>query len=247
MKKATFILFLIASSFSFGQKSEIENLINQIVVNEIPNSFNFYYLVTKSLKEPEIYDSIGKYRRRELKMMDKEFPLDLIYKKNKKEGNWANYNLKKVRYVSEEYGNRTSPPRRKNIRFVKYNINQKEYDSLIENRKPHTIIVKKKWLWSKKNIWDNKKFHNEVIIAWEIDEEKHKEEKMYVEFSTPMFSKDKKYARISVFKNKRCNGNGFTALYQNIDGIWTHIMEYNELSSSVWVSHSRCEDISVSY
>jgi len=156
MKKQAFIFLLLVSSLSFGQKAEIEDLINQISKIEIPENFEHYFLVRKSLEQTEIYDSIQNYQIRELKMFDKQFQPNILYKKFTETTDWKNYELKNMQYVSNEFINPTSPPRSKNVRFVKYNINQKKYDSLFENKKPHTLIVKKKWIWNKNRIWKNK-------------------------------------------------------------------------------------------
>lgn len=247
MLRFMFIILFLLSTNIYGQKSEIESLINQIALNEIPDNFEYYFLVTKSLEERKIRDSLANYEIRELKMIDKDFPLDLIYGHNLEKTDWKKYELKNVRYVPEEYGNQSSPPRTKNVQFAKYNIDQKEYDSLLQNRKPHTIIVKKKWFWRKKRVWKNKQFHQQVVKAWKMNEENNKEEKLYLEFSKPLFSKNQKYARVSVFKSKRCNGNGFTTLYKNVNGVWKYLIEYNQVYSETIGTHSRCGDMSISY
>lgn len=250
MQKPIFIILFLASLNVYGQKSEIEDLINQIANNEVPEDFEYYFLVPKSLEQPKIYDSLQNFQIKEsgipgldfpLKLND--FPLNLIYSTSEEMTNWKNYDLKNVRYVSDEYIYQTSPPRSKTVRFVKYNIDQDEYDSLMQNKKSHTLLVRKKWFWNKNRIWDNPKFHNELVKAWKIDEEQNVEEKVYFHFSKPVFSKNKKYARVSVFKNKRCKGRGFTAIYEKQDnGIWKKIIEYNRLVSGVISSHIKCEE-----
>jgi hypothetical protein len=247
MKKLTFILMLSISSFSFGQKSDIENLINQIAKDEVPESFKYYFLVPKSIELEKINDSLQNYEIRELKMADKDFPKNFIYKHPKKEIiDWRQYNLHKANYVSDEYNYnyRLSPPQTKKIKFVKYNINQKKYDSLIDNKAPYTLIIKKKWFWNKKSIWNNKKKLNaEFVKNWKMDDKKNPEETVYFHFSKPIFSEDNKYALVSVFINKRCNGNGFTALYRNDNGIWNKIIESNQIASQCFSTHIKCEEI----
>lgn len=241
MKTLTFI-FLLITSFSFGQKSEIEELINQIAKHEIPENFEYYFLVSKSLEHPKIYDSIQNYQIRELRISDKDFPLNLIYKQSEETTDWKEYDLKNSKYVINEYNYQTtSPPSSKNVQFVKYNINQIKYDNLIKNKKPNTLIVKKKWLWSKKRIWD------EIVKVWKKDEKENLEEKMYFQFSKPIFSENKKYARVSIFKNRRCNGNGITALYKNDNGIWRKLIEFRQTASETVSTHIRCGDIIVNY
>lgn len=248
MQRITLIIFFIISTNNFGQNTEIENLINQIAKTEVPASFEYYFIVPKSLEQHKIYDSIQNYQIRDLKISDKDFPVNLISEPIEDIIDWKKYNLKNSKYVLNEYNYpTTSPPTSKNVVFVKYNIEQGEYDSLVENRKPQTLIVKKRWLWNKKNIWNNKKFHKELLIAWEIDKEKNLEETVYFQFSKPIFSTDKKYAKVSIFKNRRCNGTGFTALYRNENGIWRKLIEYNPVASQTISTHIRCEEISIKY
>ena len=231
----------------FFDKPEIKNLINQIIDYEIPENFEYFFLIPESLEQTKIKDSLQNYQIRELKIMDKHFPVNLIYIKSKEILNWKNYDLNLAKYIPDEQIKHTSPPTIKKIRFVKYNLKQREYDSLIRNREPHTLIVKKKWFWKKNKIWANEKFHTELKEAWRIDNEKNIEEKVYFQFSKPIFSKDGKYAKVSVFKNWRCNGSGFTALYKNDNGNWKKLIEFNGLSSRVFMSHSNCGDILIKF
>ena len=238
MKQKLLIISIFFSLISFGQNPDVKNLINQIADYEVPESFEYYFLVPESLEQPKIYDSLQNYQIRELKMMDKNFPTNLIYEKLGETVNWKNYHLKKVKYVPNERIKQISPPINKKVRFVKYNIGKKEYDSLIKNREPHTLIIKKKWFWNKNKIMDNDKFHAELKKAQQIDKENNIEEKIYFQFSKPIFSKDGKYAKVSVFKNWRYNGRGFTALYKNDDGNWKKLIEFNEMARKVSINHS---------
>ncbi len=252
MQRFTLIILCLISLNIYGQKAEIENLINQIAANEVPENFENYFLVPKSLEKPKVYDSLRNYQIRTLKMSYNDLPLSLILRQNKKNIDWKKYNLKNVIYVHNEHINNeyiylTAPPTGKNVQFVKHNIDQKKYDSLIKNKKPYTLIVKKKWLWNKKKIWDNEKFYNELIKAWKVDEEQNMEEKVYFQFSQPLFSTDKKYAKVSIFKNSRCKGTGFTSLYKNENGTWNKLIEYNKVISEVSMSHTKCGDIAISY
>lgn len=245
MKTLTFI-FLLVTSLSFGQKSEIEELINQIAKYEVPENFEYYFLVPKSIKQKKITDSLQNYQIRELKMVDKGFPENFINSKPKSETvNWKNYNLNETKLVSEKYNYNhiLSPPKTKKIKFVKYNIEQNKYDSLIENKEPYTLILKKKWYWNKNRIWKNKRLYTEFIESWKMDDKNNPEETIYYHFSKPVFSENKRYAILSFFKQRRCNGNGFTGLYRNDNGIWKKVMEFNQVASISSTSHIRCEEI----
>ena len=144
-------------------------MINQVAKSEIPENFEYYYLVPKSLEQEKINDSLPNYQMRELKMVDNDFTQNFINVQPKKETvNWKNYNLNESKLVSDEYNyNHTlSPPQTKKIKFVKYNIDQKKYDSLIDNKEPYTLIIKKKWLWNKNRIWNNKKLYADFVENW---------------------------------------------------------------------------------
>jgi len=245
MKTLTFI-FLLITSLSFGQKSEIEELINQIAKHEVPENFDYYFLVPKSLEQEKIDDSLQNYQIRELKLVDEDFPKDFIYTEPKNDTiDWRKYSLNKANYVSDEYNYSytLSPPKTKKIKFVKYNIDQNKYDSLIENKEPYTLILKKKWLWNKKRIWNNKNRYADFVKNWKIDDQTNPEETVYFHFSKPIFSEDNKYALVSVFKKRRCNGNGFTALYRNDNGIWNKAIEFNQISSKSISTHIKCKEI----
>ncbi len=246
MKKTAFILLLLVSSLSFGQKTEIESLINQISKVEVPENFEYYFLVSKSLEQEKVDDSLQNYQIRELKMVDEEFSENFINKQPKKEiVYWKNYNLNKAKLVPNEYNynHSLSPPQTKKIKFVKYNIDEKEYDSIVENKEPYTLIIKKKWLWNKKRIWNNTKVYAEFIENWKMDDKNNPEETVYYHFSKPVFSQNKRYALVTIFKRRRCNGNGFTALYRNDNGIWKKVMEFNQIASKSYSTHIRCEEI----
>lgn len=246
MKRLSFILLLI-SSLSFGQKTDIEELINQVAKDEVPENFEYYFLVSKSLEKKDTYDTIQNFQIRELKMIDKNFQSKFIQKKLAAPIDWKNYNLKNVHYVSNEFLSTSSPPRNMNVHFVKFNINQKKYDSLVKNKKPYTLIVKKKWVWNKNRIWSNKKFHELLTKAWEKDKKENIEEEVFFLFSKPIFSENKNYAKISISKNERCYKENFMVLYRKDNGIWKKMMEYNRTSSVVRVMDSKCKNISLRY
>ena len=230
----------------FGQNSDIENLINQIAKSEVPENFDYYYLVPKSLEQPKIFDSIQNIQILKLKIKDHNFPTNLLYKEFNETTDWKDYDLQNVRFVSSDYINLISPPS-KNVRFVKYNIEPQKYECIVKNKKPHTLIVKKKLFWNKNRIWENKKFYNELVNAWKIDMKMNMEEKIFFLFSKPFFFENNKYARITIWINRRCNGNGFTALYWNNNGTWEKLIEYNQIAIKNNGTHSKCEEISITH
>ncbi len=240
MRYFIIILLLILSINSFGQKTEIESVINQIASQEVPENFKFYYLMQESLQQPKEFDSLQLYQKTKLLRQDLNFPLELIVAKRSENVDWKDFNLENIKYIGKET-HRSSPPTMKQVYFVKYNIKQSELNSLLKNKNPHTLYIRKKWLWNKKRVW------NEVVKAWKKDEEQNIEEKMYFSFSKPTFSSDFKYARVSIFIYKRCNGNRYTVIYKNENGIWKKLIEYNQVVSKTFLTHVRCGDVLVTY
>ena len=247
MKTILLQISLLFSIVTFGQKSDIENIVNQILAEETQEKFEYYYLHSKSLEQPKVTDLLQNYQIRDFKKKDENFPVKLYYEEKKEIIDWKNYELKAVEYLPSDTIYRKLPPRSKNVMLVKYNIGQKEYDSIVKNRKPHTIVVKKKKIWNKNGIWTNKKFRNELEKAWKINKDINPEEELWFEVSKPIFTESMEYAKVSVFKNQPCKGTGFTAIYKSENGKWTKVYEYRYPSKIVVdVSHSKCEDISIS-
>lgn len=248
MLKSIFIIFIILSLNVYGQKIEIEDFINQIAKIEIPKSYEYYYLVPESLDQPKIYDSIKNYHIKEFRTNDKNLITNLYYQNNEEKVNWKDYDLEKAKFVINEFNyKRTSPPTVKIAQFVKYNISEEKFESIFGNKKPHTVIVKKKWYWNKKRMWENPKFRQELKSAYEKDEKECLEEKVYFQFSKPIFSSKGKYARVSIFRAGRCKGRGFTAIYKKDNNIWKKLREYNMNTSIVTISHASCGDVLITY
>jgi len=245
MKNYILILSIFSVLNIFGQDSMTASLVEGVIDHDFPKDFEHYLLFKEGLEEPIINDSLQKYQIRELKSVSNNFPLDLIYKSNEEIIDWTNYSLKNVKTLSSNKYKRFSPPLAKSIIFVKYNISPRKYDSILRNKKRHSIVVKKKLLWNKNKIWENKKLNEEVVKAWEIDEEINEEENIYFQISKPIFSKDHKYAKISVFENHRCKGEGYTLLYRYHNESWEMLLRYNFVSSKIWTSHAKCGNIQI--
>ncbi|MCC4212096.1 hypothetical protein [Leeuwenhoekiella parthenopeia] len=212
MKYLFFFISFFLSLNLFGQKAEIEQLINQVIKLEVPNNFEYYCLVSKSLTQGS----------------DQQ-PVD-----------WRNFDLENVRYLSE--GEFISGPETiKDVYFYKYNIPDAEYDSILKNKKPKTLHLKKRWYWNKKRIW------KEVVEAWKEDEEKHIEEQIFYSISKPVFSDDGSYAKVSILKQKKCKGIEFTGLYRNENGTWIKEREYDHVNSVRVMTHSNCGEVIVAY
>ncbi|MEP2278965.1 hypothetical protein [Maribacter sp.] len=245
MKNYILILSIFSVLNIFSQDPMTASLVESIIDHDFPKDFEHYLLFKEGLEDPIIKDSLQKFQLRELKLLDNNFPLDLIYRSNEETIDWTNYSLKNVKYLSRDKYKRFSPPLGKSIIFVKYNIKSGKYDSILSNKKLHTIVVKKKMLWNKNKIWKNKKLNQELVKAWEIDEKINDEENIYFQISKPIFSKDHKYAKISILENQRCKGEGYTELYRYHNETWEMLLRYNFVSSKVWISHAKCGNIRI--
>jgi len=240
MRYYLLIITLIISFQSISQQTDIVDLINQIAQQEVPDNYKFYFLLQESLENQKNNYRLQNHQKRALLNADSNFPFDLVDLRDDEVLDWGNFDIKKVKYIPKEL-HRSSPKTMKDVYFVSYHIKQTEMDRLLINRKPHTLYVKKKWLWTKKRVW------KEVVKVWKEDEKQHLEEQSYFGFSKPIFSSDKRYARISIFKNNRCKSRGRTIIYKNTNRIWKKVIEYNQVQSMVSMSHVSCGDVLVSY
>ncbi len=248
MKNLLIILSFLSCAQVFGQDTVIEQLMNQVARDEVPQNFKYYFLVPKSLEQDKMEDSLQNFQIRALRLLNKNFEASFLYEKPKNETvDWRNFNLKNAAYVSDDrkYNQVLAPPQTKTIRYVKYNIDQSVYDSLNNNKDPYTLIVRKKLLWRKNRIYSNFKRYKEFVENWKLDDKNNPEETVYFHFSKPRFSADGTFAVVTVFKKRRCNGNGFSALYMKENNVWVKILEFNQVSSQSVSSHIRCEELRI--
>lgn len=66
---------------------------------------------------------------------------------------------------------------------------KKTYNVL--NKKTYTLILKTKWFWNKKRIWNNEKFYNNFIEIWKKGDKLNPEESVYFHFSRSLFLENK--------------------------------------------------------
>jgi hypothetical protein len=105
MQKLLFILItFLFSNITFGQNADIENLINQIYKDRVPENFEYYNLVDSSFVTKFDKYSLNQY---ELSFIQKQF-LDFPYEdfieasKNCSTVNWNNYDLKNAKIYSKD-------------------------------------------------------------------------------------------------------------------------------------------------
>jgi hypothetical protein len=243
MKHILYIFTLLSIS-GYGQ-IKIDKLINQVANDVVPEAFNYYYLLENSLQDEKANDSINltfPNGKREFLKSFPNFPFDLGLKVKSEKINWKNYNLEKVKYITEVQAEKITRTT-KEIYFVDENIEKDKYDYLNENKELNSLIVRKNKRWNDIEIW------NEVEKAFKEDAEFQNEKKVYYVFSNPIFSKDNQYARITVLLNRRCKGSCTTYIYQYKDEEWTQIKEYGIYKLKAYITdiQGTCEDLIADY
>lgn len=226
-----------------GQQTDIKNLVNQIAAIEIPKDFEYYFLIPTSCKTSKINDSTQRACFHKLEQIDFNCPKKIISKKTKKVIHWDAYELNKAVCLPKTH--QQTPPTCKSIQFVNYRINKVIYDSLLAHKQPHTLILKKKWFWNKKRISKNQTFQDMLTKAWNFDEEQNQEENTYYQFSTPIFSEDQQYAKITIIENQRCIEKACLLIYKNENGIWTKLIEFELFNTKIEPQNTKCGSISI--
>ncbi|MFD1604110.1 hypothetical protein ACFSJW_08610 [Flavobacterium artemisiae] len=222
MKKL--ILSILLYSFQiYGQNADLEKTINLIIAEITPNNFKYINLVEENLIEKEFDYSIQNYQKREMLSKDSLFPTELITtpQKEKNRISWKTFKLNNCKIYPEKDCERI-------VTNSKYFIevkNKLEYDSIIKLNIPNTVIVITK-LGEPKAALKRKK-----AVEKAEKEEQNMEDKSYFSFSVPVFSENKKYFRITIYENKKGNGEGSSKIYKIENDILTEIFEYNRWST----------------
>ena len=224
LKRVSFLLIILCfHKYLICQDSDIEAVINATLKFETPSTFKSYYVYAESYINDTTIDSLSKSQIRDLEYYKRNFPLDLYYKKTDSIIDWREFILPKVSFIFED----KHPTTNMLVKFVPFKIENKKYDSIVLNRPKNNLVVKKRWFWSKKRIWKNEAFKKEVEKAFELNKKIHPEEFTYIKISRPIFSENGKYAKVSTYKNRVCDGYGNNIiLKRRDDNIWEPIYEF---------------------
>lgn len=247
MKALLCILSITLCLHLHGQHTAIENLVNQIAAIEIPEDFDYYFLLPTSGKTPKISDSTKTACFKKLQKIDHNCPKDIVTKRPKKSIDWSSYALNNAVYVGNKHTFLQTPPTSKTIQFVNYHISQTTYDSLVAHKKPHTLIIKKKWFWNKNRIFKNNAFQNILTQAWNTDEIINKEENIYYQFSTPVFSEQHQYVKFFIIEHQRCIEKTCMLIYKDQDEVWTKLFEFELSSTPVESIDNQCGKIVIEF
>jgi len=193
-----------------------------LLIGEItPSNFKYINLADENLIEKEFDHNIQNYQRREILIKDSLFPIELITKPRieKNNINWKKNKLNNCKIYSKNDCERIV----KQSKYLFEVKNKAEYDSIINLNIPNSIVVHINPRWRKRK----KEF--EIKKAFEKTEkaEKKAEDKFYFCFSIPDFSENKKYFRITIYRDGECDGEGSTKIYKIENEILTEIFEYN--------------------
>lgn len=111
----------------------------------------------------------------------------------------------------------------RNSRFLIEVKNKSEYDSIIKLNILNTnvVIINPKWGKHKKKLEIRKATEKIKHV------EENTEDKFYFSFSIPVFSENKKYFRITIYKGRENNGEGSSKIFKIENETLTEILEYN--------------------
>ncbi|MDX6188775.1 hypothetical protein SGQ83_05395 [Flavobacterium sp. Fl-318] len=227
MKKL--ILFIFLCSFQInGQNIDLEKTINLIITEITPSNFKYINLADENLIVKEFDYSIQNYEKREIFIKDSLFPIELITtpKEEEKSINWKTFKLNNCKIYSK---NDCINLVRKSGYLIEVK-NKSEYDSIINLNIPNTIVV----IINPK--WGKQKTTLEIRKATEKIEnvEKNIQDQSYFSFSIPVFSENKKYFRIAIYKGKENNGEGSSKIFKIENETLTEVFEYNGWKTEVY-------------
>lgn len=230
MRYFLFAILFASTYSSAAQKEVVEDFVSQALAFETPKNFKHYYLLGSSIEHRSVENVIENIKKNILFWDDNDFPFQILSLENSITVDWANYAFKNA-YVFPKEFKETKPPFCKQISYSK-NINVNKRDSMVNNDL-HTLYLRKGLFWNKSREW------KEIKKAWKKDDILHPEKNIYFAISYPIFSKDNKYALLTISKMRKCEGDIITVLYENIDGLWKKINELGQWGIVISTTHSK--------
>lgn len=210
---------------------DLEKAINLIIAEITPSNFKYINLADENLIEKEFDYNIQNYQKREILIKDSLFPIELITKPSIEKNNiyWKKNKLNNCKIYSKNDCEKIVK-QSKHLFEVK---NKAEYDSIINLNIPNSIVVDINLKWRKRK----KEFEIKKAIEKSKKVEKNAEDKFYFCFSIPTFSENKKYFRITIYRDGEYDGEGSTKIYKIENETLTEIFEYNQ-----WVTKASFYD-----
>jgi hypothetical protein len=234
-----FFLFCCFINISnlFSQENDVVAVLNSFVKYEVFDHFNHFYLHDKSLVLPKEKITLYKLQKRNLLLKHPDFPLQLLDTATTNMLNWKVFNIKKAKYHSDT-ATESYPKDVYTVNFIPFKTSQKEFDSLQKNRKPYTFYVKNNKYWSDKNRW------LKAYKTWDSIRKSGGEERYYFYIGVPIFSKNRKYARVIHRTETTCGYKSSVTFYKKQTNMsWKCILELDYGASEKRVrTHVRCDE-----
>lgn len=235
------ILFyiIIVSTFNCYSQDKVNLLLNKVVSDIIPEKYNFFFLVQESLNEKKAFDSLKIESPNDLILRrNPDLQKDLLGKVENTTVNWKDYNLNKAKYITKDLTSKFIC-NDYDLYFVNSKISEDSLSSINKNIGIKTLVVRKSKKWSKKRVWE------EIYKVWQDNILKKVEQNKCYELSFPIFSKDGKYARISLFEHRIGGGNSIVYIYKYENDNWKFLAEFNNYETSVIRTHVSCDQLQV--
>lgn len=224
-------------NYSFSQENDVVAVLNSFVKYEVFDHFNHFYLNDQSLVLPKEKITLYKLQKRNLLLKYPDFPLQLLDTATTNVLHWKVFNIEKAKYHSDAT-TKSHPKDLYTVHFITYKTSQKELDILQKNRKPYTFYIKnnKRWSDTERKIKSGR--------VWDSLRKSQLEERYYFHISTPIFSKNRKYARVIHRIETTCGYRNSVTFYKKQTNMsWKCILEVDYGASEKRVrTHIRCDD-----
>lgn len=220
---STLFLTLIFNLFCFGQKSEIESIVNSALPLVVSKNFQYFNLLESGLNTE--FDS-AIMTRKEAETLKAQFP-DFNYEEflslaqnDSALVDWNNFDIKNAKvYAYENIPAFKSIIR--NYHLVSANLSKDEIKKLIQESHPQEMIVQ-----VKKN-WDEKRIQKECEnIYSNFSKNLKAEDKTYFWVSKPLISKNG-YAMLTVNEGTK----GATYIFKKVGNQWKKIHVFHQWSA----------------
>lgn len=214
---------LILNLTCFGQKSEIESLVNSALPLIVSEDFEYFNLLDSGLNTE--FDSfiMNKNEAEALRVKYPDFSYEEFLSLAQNDSaivDWNDFNIKNARiYSYEDIPAFKSLVR--NYHLVPFGTSSKDLKNLNQSKHPHEIVV------PVKKHWDQQRIQKECENASsKYIKSMKQEDKTYFWFSKPLISKNG-FAIITLNEG----GKGATYIFKKINNNWQNIYTFN-----YWVS-----------
>lgn len=220
---STLSLTLIFNLFCFGQKSEIESVVNSALPMVVSENFQYFNLLDSGLNTE--FDS-NIMDRKEAESLQSQFP-DFNYEEflslaqnDSAIVDWNDFDIKNAKVYAYE-----DIPAFKNVvrnyHLVSSDISKDDIQRLIQNKHAQELIV------PVKKTWNQKRIQKECESTYsKLTKSIKPEDKTYFWASKPLISKNG-YAMLTVNEGAK----GATYLFKKIGNQWKNIYVFNKWSA----------------